>query len=103
VTAGETGLTRIDVRRPDGTGAIQAGGPESTPTIPDAVALDRFVPLVTDRSDGTGLTVFDAMTHNNELVAVNADNVRAQGGYLWWTTGSASDVVWHCLDLRALL
>ena len=101
-TAAATGLERIDVRRPDGTGEAQAAGPEATPAIADAVLLDRYLPLITDQESGTGLSLYDVTTEQTSLIALNVDNVRAYDGVLWWSTTDDGGMIWHALDLRTL-
>lgn len=101
-TAGATGLARIDVCRPDGTGSAQAAGPEATPAIPDAVVLDRYLPLITDQASGTGLSLYDVTTGQTSLIALNVDNVRAYDGVMWWSTADDAGLTWHALDLRTL-
>jgi hypothetical protein len=101
-TAAATGLARIDIRRTDGTGSAQAAGPEATPAIPDAVLLDRYLPLITDQESGTGLSLYDVTTGQTSLIALNIDNVRAYGGVLWWSTTDVTGLTWHALDLHSL-
>ena len=101
-TPAATGLARIDVRRPDGTGAAQAAGPEATPAIVDAVLLDRYLPLITDQESGTGLSLYDVTTAQTSLIALNVDNVRGHDGVMWWSTTSDGGLTWHALDLRTL-
>ncbi len=101
-TAGDTALVRIDLRHPDGTGARQVAGAEATPAIVDVAMLDRYIPLITDRNDGTGLSLYDITSGRTDLVAIDIDNVHASGGILWWTTGDGDDVEWHAIDVRTL-
>jgi hypothetical protein len=101
-TLGVSGLTRIDIEATDGSPASQVAGPSATPAITDAVVLDRYVPLIVDRTSGTGLSLFDVTTGQSTLIAVNVDNVRAWGGLLWWSTTSENGVEWHALDVHTL-
>jgi hypothetical protein len=96
-------LVQLDLVRPDGTGRRRIAGGEATPTIVDVMLLDRWVPLATDSgSSNTGLAVYDVTTGQATLVAIDASDVRAAGGLLWWSTGVAPDLTWHVLDVRTL-
>lgn len=96
-------LVELDLVRPDGSGRRRIAGGEATPTIVDVMLLDRWVPLATDSgSSNIGLAVYDVTTGQATLVAVDASDVRAAGGLLWWSTGVAPDLTWHVLDVRTL-
>lgn len=98
-------LVRMDMVRVDRSDRRRISGSEATPTIPDVTVLDRFVPLATDRGNGqagVGLSLYDVTTGRTELVALDAANVGARNGILWWSTGSGADLRWNAVDLRAL-
>ena len=101
-TVADSGLARIDVRRTDATGSAQAAGNEATPATGDGVLLDRWVALITDEPNGTGLSLYDVDTGQTTLVAVDVDGVKSWGAILWWSTGTGTDLRWHALDLRSL-
>jgi hypothetical protein len=98
-------VVRLDLLRVDGSERRRIAGNEATPTVADVSVLDRFVPLATDRGDGqagVGLSLYDLESGRTDLVAVDAANIQARNGMLWWSTGSGPDLVWHAVDLRTL-
>jgi hypothetical protein len=98
-------VVRMDVQRVDGSERRRMAGNEATPTIADVAVLDRFVPLATDRGDGqpgVGLSLYDIETGRTDLVAVDAANIQARNGLLWWSTGTGAELRWHAVDLRTL-
>jgi hypothetical protein len=98
-------VVRLDLLRVGGTERRRIAGGEATPTIVDVSVLDRFVPLATDRGDGqagVGLSLYDIESGRTDLVAVDAANIQARNGMLWWSTGSGPELVWHAVDLRTL-
>jgi hypothetical protein len=100
--SGAEGLVGIDLARPDGGERRRIAGPEATPIIADATLLDRYVPLATDRGEGSGLSLYDAVTGRTDLVAVDVANVQGRDGVLWWSTGAGTELVWHAVDLHAI-
>jgi hypothetical protein len=104
VLNGDT-MVRMDLVRVEGSERRRIAGNEATPTIADVAVLDRFVPLATDRGDGqagVGLSLYDIESGKTDLVAVDAGNIQARNGMLWWSTGADQDLVWHAVDLRTL-
>jgi hypothetical protein len=98
-------VVRMDLQRVDGSDRRRIAGSEATPTIADVAVLDRFVPLATDRGDGqpgVGLSLYDIETGRTDLVAVDAANIQARNGMLWWSTGTGPELRWHAVDLRTL-
>jgi hypothetical protein len=98
-------VVRMDLQRVDGSDRRRIAGSEATPTIADVAVLDRFVPLATDRGDGqpgVGLSLYDIETGRTDLVAVDAANIQARNGMLWWSTGVGPELRWHAVDLRTL-
>jgi hypothetical protein len=98
-------VVRMDLQRVDGSDRRRIAGSEATPTIADVAVLDRFVPLATDRGDGqpgVGLSLYDIETGRTDLVAVDAANIQARNGMLWWSTGTGAELRWHAVDLRTL-
>jgi hypothetical protein len=104
VLNGDT-MVRMDLVRVDGSDRRRIAGQEATPTIADVAVLDRWIPLATDRGDGqagVGLSLYDIETGKTDLVAVDAGNIQARNGMLWWSTGTDAELVWHAVDLRTL-
>ena len=98
-------VVRMDLQRVEGSDRRRIAGKEATPTIADVAVLDRFVPLATDRGDGqpgVGLSLYDIETGRTDLVAVDAANIQARDGILWWSTGTGAELRWHAVDLRTL-
>jgi hypothetical protein len=98
-------VVRMDLQRVDGSDRRRIAGSEATPTIADVAVLDRFVPLATDRGDGqpgVGLSLYDIASGRTDLVAVDAANIQARNGLLWWSTGTGAALQWHAVDLRTL-
>jgi hypothetical protein len=106
ILGGDNELARIDLMRADGTGRHRIAGNEATPTITDVAMLDRFVPLMTDRTaDGagqTGLSIYDVTADRTDLLASGVALVQGHDGMLWWSTGTGDDLFWHALDLRTV-
>jgi hypothetical protein len=106
VLGGNT-LVRIDIQRTDGSDRRRIAGSEATPTLVDAMVLDRFVPLATDAGDdpstvGVGLTLYDVTTGRTDLIAAPVANIGARNGVLWWSTGLGARLAWNSIDLRLL-
>jgi hypothetical protein len=98
-------VVRMDLVQVGGSERRRMAGSEATPTIADVAVLDRFVPLATDRADGgagVGLSLYDIDSGRTDLVALDAANIQARNGVLWWSTGAEEELEWHAVDLRTL-
>ena len=101
----DTGLVRIDLMRPDGSGRRRIAGGGAQAAVTDVAILDRFEILseagpTSDLTGAAGLVVYDISTGRTVQIAAAADGAYTRDGVLWWSTGAPDDTVWHSLDLR---
>ncbi|MDI1460134.1 hypothetical protein QEZ54_04055 [Catellatospora sp. KI3] len=96
--------TTIELRRPDGTGAVRTAAGSVAAAVTDIAMLDRYEVYSRAASDysATELLLYDLKTAKLSRVAPVANQVVARDGILWWSTGDNETLAWHVLDLRAL-
>jgi hypothetical protein len=106
VIAGD-GPTRIDLMRPDGADRHRIAGAAASAALIDVAVLDRFEVLGQTGTQGPEssnqqLFLYDIRERGTVLVAEGVGMVQYRAGFLWWSTGLDTEVVWHALDLRTL-
>lgn len=106
-SGGGTGLVRIDLMHPDGSGRRRIAGSAAGAAVTDVAELNRFEILSEARPNadltGTeGLLVYDIATGRTVDVSAAASAAFSRGGVLWWSTGDQDTTVWHTIDLRTV-
>ncbi|MBV1849915.1 hypothetical protein [Catellatospora tritici] len=96
--------TTIELRRPDGSGAVRTATGSVAAAVTDIAMLDRYEVYSRAASDysATELLLFDLKTGRLSRVAPVANQVVARDGVLWWSTGDNETLKWHVLNLHAL-
>jgi hypothetical protein len=102
-----TGLARIDLMHPDGSGRRQVADGAAGEAITDVALLDRFEILAEaePNSDLTGterILIFDLRTGRTVDIGAGISGVFARGPVMWWSTGDQETMTWHTLDLRTV-
>jgi hypothetical protein len=110
---GSSGLARMDLVHPDGSGRRRIAGAGSAPVVNDVALLDRFDPLAlyptTDPTEASPdefptrqLAVYDITTGRTVIVDDDVTTVGGHDGMLWWSRGHEGAYTWYALDLRTL-
>jgi hypothetical protein len=102
-----SGLVRIDLMHPDGSGRRRIAGGAAGAAITDVAELGRFEILSEAGPDaaltGTeGLLVYDHKTGGTVDVSAAVSAAFSRGGVLWWSTGDQDTTIWHTIDLRTV-
>jgi hypothetical protein len=93
----------IDLMRPDGSGRFRTIAGAVNSSIIDVAVLDRYEIYSRTGKLNNQLIVYDITARHAVLVAQGVGQVLSRHGILWWSTGDNETVVWHSLDLRALV
>ena len=110
---GDTGLIRIDLKRPDGSQRRRIAGADASPVLNDVALLGRFEVLValTDplagpaaapTPGGDRLELYEIPTGRTVILDTGIVTALSHGGMLWWSKGADDALTWHALDLGSL-
>jgi hypothetical protein len=97
-----SGSTRLDVMRPDGSQRRRIAGEFLGPATYDVALLDRYEPVVQSTGTSQRLVLYDIATAQLTDLADGVGMVAAGNGVLYWSTGDVRQLAWHALDLRTL-
>jgi hypothetical protein len=104
-----TGAATVQLCRPDGTDLARLGDGTSNLVTADPTLAGRFVALYQGSSTGTAganptqaLWLYDTQARRSVEIADGVAEAHGAGSWLWWSTGDASNVRWHILDLSTM-
>jgi hypothetical protein len=97
-----SGVSRLDLMRPDGSDRHRIAGGTVTASAPDVALLDRFEVLTSGSGGSRSVQLYDVKTRTTAQVTGGATTVVARDGALWWSTGARESAQWHVLDLTSL-
>ena len=93
----QSGVSRLDLMRPDGSDRHRIAGGTFTASAPDVALLDRFE-LMSSGEQVRSLRLYDEKRRTIVAVADEATGITARNGKLWWSSAGS----WHVLDLATL-
>jgi hypothetical protein len=93
----QSGVSRLDLMRPDGSDRHRIAGGTFTASAPDVALLDRFE-VMSGGDRVRSLRLYDEKRRTIVAVADDATGITARDGKLWWSSAGS----WHVLDLATL-